>query len=130
MAEKTNQHYVPQVFLKAFCDPQRPVTARPDAPYQPSVWLIPKSLRGQPKRRAPKNVLRAKRAYNLATDNPKEPLLENALSKLEWLYDRLLPRLECFEELSIEEYSTLVVFIGALYTRNLENIEHWKMQFG
>lgn len=122
VAEKSKQHFVPRVYLKAFCDPTPPPDWPAEKPFQPALWLIHKSLEQPPRRRAPSSVLWANRAYNLRDDDPSRPVLEDQLSEIENEYARVLPKLIAHSELTDRDWITLLVFVGTLRSRSLDHL--------
>lgn len=117
MAEKAKQHYIPQVYLKPFVDEARPVDWDQDRPFNPGVWIAHPSAIGAFRRKSPSTILKRNRLYNLRDDDPKRPWLEEALGRLETRFPLVRDSIERGEQLSVEEYGTLLLFIGALSAR-------------
>ncbi|WP_041229683.1 DUF4238 domain-containing protein [Rippkaea orientalis] len=70
MAQKKKQHIVPRTYLKAFIDPVRPDGMPEHIPFEPSVWVIEKSLKSEPKRKAPDNILWKSYFYRILHSKP------------------------------------------------------------
>jgi hypothetical protein len=117
VAEKKHQHLVPRVYLKAFCDPKPPPDHPTGRPFEPALWLLPKSLDEPPMRRAPANVLWESHAYTLRSDDPTQPVVEEALAKLESDYASVLRKLLIRSRLTDREWINLLVFVGTLRSR-------------
>lgn len=117
MAQKTRQHIIPQVYLRAFCDPRPPAAHPAPKPFMPALWVHSPSLEGTPRRVAPKNVAHAHRAYTLKQDNPDRPWIEESLSRLEDMYASAMARVGSSDPLTIEDRGLLSLFIGALHAR-------------
>ncbi len=129
MARKKAQHHViPRVYLKAFTDTTAPPGQPLGVPYTHALWLIPKSLKAPPRRRAPAKAFRVLNAYALNADAPGEPRLENWLSVVENAYARVAKRLTARAPLKAAELDTLSVFIATLYLRTPEQMAHWQRQ--
>lgn len=124
MAEKKKQHYIPQVYLKPFTDPQPPSGWPDERPFEPVVWIAQPHALDSFRRKAPVNILASTRLYNLRSDDPERPWLEEALSRIETHYERVREFLESGSELSPEQYGILILFISALSARTPGSIDH------
>lgn len=120
---KNRQHIVPRVHLKRFTTTDRPGHEQ-RAEVVPFVWLVPKDLVGPPVARSPQKAFVKTRAYNVAGDDPEAPWLEEGLGRLEGEYGTLVPRLILGEEPSTHDYGVLILFVGALYSRTLHNLDN------
>ena len=129
MAEKSSQHLLPVVYQRAFADHARPPALPASAPFEPRVWLIPRTLRSPGRAKAPKNAFVATRFYNLAADDPRRPIVEEGLSRLEARYGALLPVLAARAEPKLTQFIDLVVFVGGLRFRMPGQIDHWQKQY-
>jgi len=112
VAEKSKQHLLPIVYQRSFADDTRPVGLPEHTPFEPRVWLIPRTFRALSRPKAPKNAFRATRYYNLAADDPRQPLVEHKLGESETRFGALLPALTSRQELALSGYLDLVTFIG------------------
>lgn len=56
-------------------------------------------------------------------------MIERALGLLESEYGSLIPLVRNMTELSMEQFSSLAVFIGALRSRTPSQLEHWQGQW-
>lgn len=126
MAKKREQHFVPQVYLKPFLDPDPPDDWPEDRPFEPSVWMLNPSLRGDPERRAPHNILWRPYLYNLQDDDPEKPRIEEALSRLESAFEPIQRAILSREGLSLRDYGILCLFVGAQYGRIPRQMDHWQ----
>ena len=71
----------------------------------------------------------ATRFYNLAADDPRRPIVEEGLSRLEARYGALLPVLAARAEPKLTQFIDLVVFVGGLRFRMPGQIDHWQKQY-
>lgn len=129
MAQKANQHVIPQVYTRAFCDSHPPADWAPGRPYTPCLWLIPRDLREPGYRRAPKNAFAKRHVYTLRTDQPNAPVLEDGLHLVETQFGRIRPLVERGEDLTLDDYNLVTLFIGTLRSRLLEQLDHWQRQW-
>lgn len=128
MAQKKRQHIVPKTYLRAFTDPIRPDGMSDNVPFEPSVWVVEKSLQSVPKRKAPDNVLWKSYFYNLDDDVDTSPVIEEFLSKIEGRYSQVLKKISSREVLTEEELFCIALFIDTLFRRTPPNLEHWQSQ--
>lgn len=128
MAQKKKQHYVPQVYLKAFCDPRPPAGWDETRPFTPSVWLIDPTLSGEPRRKAPSSILWQSHLYTLREDDPTRPSIEETLSQLESEYAHTLAKVGDLKPLAVRDLITLTVFVGLLQWRIPVQMDFWQEQ--
>ncbi len=128
MVQKKKQHIVPRTYLKAFVDPVRPDGMPEHVPFEPSVWVIEKSLQSEPKRKAPGNILWKSYFYNLDEDEDASPVIEEFLSKIEGKYPQVLKKISVKEVLKEEELFYIALFIDTLFRRTPSSLEHWQSQ--
>jgi len=126
MAKKRRQHFVPKVYLKPFLDSRLPAGWPESRPFEPAVWVLDPSLRGSPARRSPSNILWKNSLYTLRNDDPAAPAIEEALVVLEGAYDRVSAKVQGRKRLTLSEYEILCLFIGALFGRIPEQMDHWQ----
>lgn len=112
MARRSRQHYVPVFYLRGFVDQTCP-TAQ-----EPYLWLYEKG-RGNPARRAPKNVAAQVHFYSVETeeggrDSTAEELLASIESCAAPIWRRLGDRDLC---LTREERAAVGEFVACLATR-------------
>ena len=129
MAEKSRQHILPRVYQRPFADATPPRGWPADRPFEPRIWKIPRTLDAESRAKSPDNAFVATHYYTLRDDDPTDPRIENALSKLEDAYGGLLPRLNNREELELEDYLKLLLFVGALRARTPRQLDHWQKQW-
>lgn len=123
---KKRQHFVPRVYLKPFLDAAPPADWPEGRPFEPTVWVLDPDLRGEPSRRSPTNILWKSYFYNLNADDPNQPWIEDSLSRLESAFEPVQQSILRREDLSLEQYSLLCHFVGALYNRTPQQIDHWQ----
>ena len=128
MVQKKRQHIVPRTYLKAFTDPVRPDGIPRHVPFDPFVWVIEKSLKSEPKPKAPNNVLWKPYFYNLDEDEDTSPVIEEFLSKIEGKYPQILKKISSREALTEEELFYIALFIDTLFRRTLPSLKHWQSQ--
>jgi len=128
MAQKKRQHIIPRTYLRAFTDPVRPDGMPDHVPFEPSVWVIEKSLKSEPKRKAPDNVLWKSYFYNLDEDEDASPVIEEFLSKIEGKYPQALKKISAKEALTGEDLLYIALFIDTLFRRTPPSLEHWQSQ--
>ena len=124
MAEKKWQHYVPQVYLKSFTDSGPPSGWPEERPFKPVVWIAQPRALVSFRRKAPVNILASNRLYNLRSDNPERPWLEESFGRLETHYERVLGVLNAQQDLNDDLYGMLILFIAALSARTPGSIDH------
>jgi hypothetical protein len=129
MAKKARQHILPIVYQRPFADPNPPPGWSKSRPFEPRIWQIPKTLEASGKPKSPQKSFVATRYYNLRDDDPTDPAVERGLGHLEAGYGDVLPRVEAGEELALEEYFKLLLFIGGLRARTPRQIDHWRTQW-
>ena len=128
MAQKKRQHIIPRTYLRAFTDPVRPDGMPDHVPFEPSVWVIEKSLKSESKRKAPDNVLWKSYFYNLDEDEDASPVIEEFLSKIEGKYPQALKKISAKEALTGEDLLYIALFIDTLFRRTPPSLEHWQSQ--
>lgn len=115
------QHYVPNCYLKAWCDPQTPKGR------EPYVWMFPKEG-GQGKRKAPSNIFSEPEIYTLYTDDGKpDRSIETSFSSLEGEFTKIRRlRLNKKKPLDVQDEILLRLFIAAMHARTKAMISHIK----
>ena len=124
MAHK-KQHFIPQSYLKAWCDPQTP-------PGQdPYVWQFSKDGL-QVKKRAPNNIFYENNMYTIEQpDGKKNLVLEHGLSGLEQRFVRIRNnKIAKGKSLNQEEHIILCAFIAAMHGRTKAQRDHFQDQWG
>jgi Protein of unknown function (DUF4238) len=123
---KKRQHIVPKVYLQPFLDHTRPEGWPEDTPFEPGVWVLDPELKKKPSRRSPSNILWKSYFYNLRSDDPDRPWIEESLGRLESAYKPVQAAIINRNGLSEEQYGILCLFIGALAGRVPQSIDHWQ----
>ena len=106
------QHYVPQSYLKSWCDSDSPEE------YEPYVWFFHKRG-GVGRKRAPSNLFRQTDLYTITKiDGSRDPFLEEGLSQLEGQFASIVRnKIEASEELSLDDRIIICAFASAMYAR-------------
>lgn len=95
MAQKKGQHLVPAVYLRSFANSDKPKGFASDKPYSSTIWVIPKDLSEEGKRRSPTHdVFKQTRFYNLQDDNDADPVIERQLGLIETKFGKILPKIK------------------------------------
>jgi hypothetical protein len=107
-----NQHWIPQCYLKAWCDPDCPTE------HTPYVWRFTKDGSAS-KKKAPENIFYEKDMYTIEKpDGTRDLVLENGLAQLEDQFARLREEKIRFRSwFTISEKVTLYAFIAAMHGR-------------
>jgi len=118
------QHWVPQSYLKAWCDPEASAT------HDPYVWCFSKDGK-EVKKRAPKNLFLQNEFYTIHLDDGARDLtVEHGLAGLEDAFVSLRDgRLSKRSVLSPEEDLLLRAFAGAMKSRTRGHLQHMQRQF-
>jgi hypothetical protein len=127
VARKTHkgQHYVPDSYLKAWCDPACP------AEHEPYVWVFNRDGTLD-KPRSPSNIFKENDFYTIyREDGSRDIGLENALSRLESKFSAVRrDKLDKQLQLSEQEHADLAVFVAAGQFRTRSSRDHhagqWK----
>lgn len=119
------QHFVPECYLKAWCDPMTP------AGQTPYVWLLNKDGFG-PRRKAPENIFHEKDLYTIhRADGERDLTLEHGLSELESKFvkirDTVLVRKD---RMTRADHVILCAFIAAAHARIPAQRDHVRSQWG
>src|SRR5258708_10910733 len=116
----TNQHYVPQCYLRAFA------TADSINDKKPLIWIFPKNKR-KGRLDKIKNVLFAKDLYTLDIGGEKDYSIETSLGDIEGEYttvyrEKIAKRLP----LNKKDHAVLCIFIGRSeeHTSELQSPDH------
>lgn len=125
MPKHKNQHYIPQSYLNAWTDPDKPKK------YEPYVWIFDK-VKSEPNRKAPSNIFHANNMYTIYDENGDRDLrLEHGLSELESDFSELREHvISNHEELDKYQFFLLCAFISATWSRTKVQREHLRKQWG
>jgi hypothetical protein len=118
------QHYIPNSYLQAWCDPNHP------AGQTPYVWLFSKDG-AQVRNKSPEKIFYEKDFYTIrAADGERDLILESNLSRLEGQFSALRKaKLGKRVPLSAKEHLILCMFVAAMYGRTKAYKEHWGKQW-
>ena len=118
------QHYVPQCYLKAWCDPTTP------SGQEPYIWIFSKDGRTR-KKKAPRKIFSETDMYTVNMPNgTKDYRLEHGLHDLEDVFLQIRDeKLKNNKGLTITEHVLLVTFISAMHNRTKVQRDHHKAQW-
>lgn len=119
------QHWIPQSYLSAWCDPDIPEN------HEPYVWRFSKDGHTA-KHKAPKNIFWENEMYTIHRGNGERDLtLEHGLQGLEDFFARLRRnKLINRIELTPEERVLLLLFVAAMKVRTTSQRDHMQGQWG
>ncbi|MEK4263975.1 MULTISPECIES: DUF4238 domain-containing protein [unclassified Paenibacillus] len=122
--ENKVQHWVPQCYLRQWCDVDIP---KGQTPY---VWLFSKDWSIQ-KRKAPSNIFAENELYTIDMPSGIRNLyIENGLSKLETSYSQVVSKIVKNEPITTDDQEVLSVFIVAMQARTPFQRDHMQHQWG
>ena len=118
------QHFVPECYLKSWCDPDCP----PE--YEPYVWLFERDG-NNPRNRAPSNIFKETDFYTIENaDGTRNLDLEHGLSGLEGRFATVREeKLSKQLPLTQEEHLYLAVFVAAAQFRTRSSRDHHASQW-
>src|SRR5262252_2340563 len=124
MTSHKRQHFVPQSYLKAWCDPNTP------AGQEPYVWRFNKDG-SDPRRKAPENIFHETDLYTIhRADGERDLVLEHGLAGLEsefvTIRDATLARRG---EITPRDHVMLCAFIAAAHARTPAQRDHHGAQW-
>jgi len=124
MVEHKKQHFVPQSYLKAWCDLSTPPG------HEPYVWRFSKDG-SDVRRNAPENLFHETDLYTIhPADGGRDLVLERGLSQLESEFVVIRERLSRQEQLTERERILLCVFMAAAHVRTPAQRDHHGRQWG
>lgn len=118
------QHFVPQCYLRAWCDPDTP------AGQEPYVWLFNKDGSGA-RRKAPENIFHETDLYTIrGPDGRRDLVLERGLAGLESEFAALRDaKLSKREKITVREHFMLCAFTTAAQARTPAQRDHLRGQW-
>lgn len=123
-SENKVQHWVPQCYLRQWCDADIPKG------HTPYVWLFSKDWSAQ-KRKAPANIFAEKELYTIHRPNGERDLsIEHGLSKLETEYSQVVLKIIGNKPLNTDDQEIICVFISAMRARTPFQRDHMQNQWG
>ena len=124
MSQYKKQHYIPQCYLKSWCDESTP---KHQTPY---VWQFSKNTR-ESKKKSPQNIFFENDMYTIKNaDGSKNFTLEKGLSELETKFSKLrTEKLQNRIPINLEEHILLCAFIAAMHSRTKAQLIHQKTQW-
>jgi hypothetical protein len=119
------QHWIPESYLKAWCDPDAPKN------HEPYVWMIAKDGSAS-KNKAPQNIFCESEMYTIHGSGGERNLtLEHGLSGLEGFFARLRrEKLTNRMDLLPDEKFQLLLFVAAMKSRTVAQRDHMQNQWG
>lgn len=119
MAKHKNQHYIPQCYLKAWCDLKTPDKQ------EPYVWQFSKDG-SSARNKAPENIFYEKDMYTILDANGNRDLsLEHGLNELETRFSLIRDRkLKQRKPLTSDELTLLCTFVAAMDARTKVRRDH------
>jgi hypothetical protein len=115
------QHWIPQSYLKAWCDPATPIGQ------EPYVWQFEKEARVG-RKRAPKKIFFENDLYTIPlADGVRDLVVEHGLAGLEERFNHIRERrLEAHGSLDSQENLIVRAFIVAMHSRTPFQLNHWR----
>jgi len=114
MAKKRDQHIVPRCYLKHFVDRSSPIHNKK---YEAGVYVNTSALdRAWKMKGLSNNIFTKTRFYNLKSDDPDKPLVEEHLAKIESFYSKGITKL-LNDEFSNEILSIFTLFVVTQFLR-------------
>lgn len=125
MAENKIQHFIPQTYLRAWCDPNTPPN------YTPYVWRFNRDG-SDPRKKAPEKIFQETDMYTIKGPNGERDLrLEKGLASLESDFAVIRDKkLKSQKIISKNEFFTICTFIAAMEARTKAMREHQANQWG
>lgn len=119
------QHFVPQSYLKAWCDPDTPKGQ------EPYVWKFSKDGT-QIRKKSPSNIFHEREMYTIKQiDGSRDLRFEHGLSELETLFVNLKNR-KINKRVALKEEDKFIIcaIIAAMHARTKSQRDHWSKQWG
>lgn len=118
------QHYIPQCYLEAWCDPDCPTG---QTPY---VWRFTKDGKSA-KKKAPENIFHDNNMYTIKLpDGSRNLVLEHGFSQLETKFSTIRNKqIAKRKQLNADDYTILCAFMAAMWARTKAQREHQRNQW-
>ena len=124
MTDRKKQHYIPQSYLKAWCDP---LTPSHQTPY---VWQFSKDG-DEVRKKAPKTIFYENDMYTVIDpDGNRNLVIESNLGLLEGQFVEIRKKLNQKQKLETHERLTLCHFVAAMDGRTKARREHTARTWG
>ncbi|MBI4381393.1 MAG: DUF4238 domain-containing protein [candidate division NC10 bacterium] len=125
MADHKTQHFIPQSYLRAWCDQNTPEGQ------EPYVWLF-SSDGSNPRRKAPHNIFHETDLYTIKLPGGgRDLVLEHGLAQLESEFVSIRDtKLRSLEPLEPAEHALLCAFVAAMHARTPARRDHFAEQWG
>jgi len=125
LMEHRKQHWVPNSYLGAWCDPDR------SPKYDPYVWIFPKDG-GNGQRKSPRNIFAETDFYTIhLPDGTRDLSLEHGLATLETRFSRIREtRIKKREPLNAEDKVWVCAFMAAMHLRTRAQRNAFRQQWG
>lgn len=124
MSQHKKQHFIPQCYLKAWCDPSAPINLNP------YVWVFSKDG-NHVKKKSPKNIFFETDMYTvIKADGTRDLVLEHGLMQLESQYATIRDR-KLSRQLPLDpnDHLNVCAFLAAMHARTRASREHWGQQW-
>jgi hypothetical protein len=122
MVANKDQHWVPNSYLQAWADPNRP------AHHEPFIHLFNRQG-GEHRRRSPKNVFNMPDLYTIFSGEERDLSLEQHFSRLERDFVRVRGLIETADHGGTSEVAALYGFVAAMLARPPHKIDDMKQQW-
>jgi hypothetical protein len=124
MAEKKNQHVVPQCYQRSWCAPDCPLE------FEPYVWVFSKDGSAK-KKKAPKNLFVENEKYTVRlTDGSRDLVVEDTLMRTEDAFVNVLSKIEDSRSLEMRDIAGLCIFTAAMHARTNSMGRHFRNFLG
>lgn len=115
-----NQHWIPQGYLKAWCDPLVPPR------HEPYVWQFSKDG-SSVRKKAPKNIFWESELYTLDGAVGRDLEVEHGLGDIESEFVKVREqKLSRNLPLTAEERMSVCAFVAAMQSRTPFQVDHWR----
>jgi hypothetical protein len=120
MSKNKKQHFVPEFYLKAWCDPNTPPG------YDPYLWIASKDG-SNIKPKSPSNIFHETDLYTINVEGERNLSIEKSLAQIEGEFSNIRRnKLIRQIELSFKDKIIICAFVAAMYSRTLASGERWK----
>lgn len=125
MSGHKNQHYIPQCYLKAWCDPDCPEK------HEPYIWIFEKDSK-EGRNKAPHNVFAETDMYTILGSKGERILdIEHGLAGLESAFTGIRDN-KIIKQLELDDVEKLILinFVAAMHARTVNQLDHMAGQWG
>jgi hypothetical protein len=122
MVANKDQHWVPNSYLQAWADPNKP------AHHEAFVHLFNRRG-GEHRKRSPKNIFNMPDLYTIFLGETRDLNIEKHFSRLEGDFIRVRKLIETADHGGAAEVAALYAFVAAMIARPPHNIDHFTQQW-